>query len=390
MRTRYPNISPEPAEPHPSSDIHEIALVISDLGSGGAQRVLVQLAEAWTKSGRKVIVITIAEAERDFFRLPAGVGRIALSRIGQSRNILGALLANLDRVSRLRKALRDSNASVAIAFIMPTAVLTVLAALGLDMRVVACERNDPRRQSFGSLWNILRRLTYPWANVVTANSRGVLAALNSYVPTDRLTYVANPIANAPKCQSRPLISPTVLSIGRLHHQKAHDVLLKAFALFAEKHAEWRLAIMGDGPDASKLHILADELHISHRLDWLGTVPDPYPWLESARMFVMASRYEGTPNALLEAMSCGLPCVVSDASPGPLELVEDDVSGLVAPVEDYAALADSMDRLVTDPTLSKRLGNAARDRVRTHAEQALESWESAVQLAFNRRTQRAVI
>ena len=329
-------------------------------------------------AGRKVTVITLAEAEHDFFHLSAGVRRIAISGIAQSRSVFGGLLANVVRVKRLRKALRDTRAPVAVAFIMPTAVLTLFAALGLNLRVVACERNDPSRQSFGFLWEFLRRLAYPWADVVTANSRGALAALKMYVPSDKLVYVANPLSTLPRGDPAVLKAPTILSVGRLNHQKAHDVLLEAFALFAAQHAEWRLAIMGDGPAAAELRRLASRLGIVDRVDWLGTQFDPYPWLRSARIFALVSRYEGTPNALLEAMSCGLPCIISNASPGPMELVENNVTGLVVPVEDHAALASMLDRLASDETLSSRLGKAGRQRVQVHApESSLQSWEVAI-------------
>jgi glycosyltransferase involved in cell wall biosynthesis len=298
--------------------------------------------------------------------------------------VFGGLLANLVRVRRLRKALRDAGAPVAIAFIMPTAVLTLFAALGLNVRVVACERNDPERQSFGVLWELLRRVAYPWADVVTANSHGALTTLKAYVPNNKLVYVANPLAAPPQGEPAALKAPTILSVGRLNHQKAHDVLLEAFALFAAKHADWRLAIMGNGPEAADLRNLASRLGMSDRVDWLGTQLNPYPWLRSARIFALVSRHEGTPNALLEAMSCGLPCIVSNASPGPLELVEDGMTGLVVPVDDHRTLAASIGRLADDANLSRRLGAAARARVRgENAEMALRTWETAVELASRR-------
>ena len=341
------------------------------------------------KAGREVTVITLAEPEQDFFRLPAGISRIALSGIGQSRSLLGALLANLDRVRRLRKALRDSGAEVAVAFIMPTVVLTVLASLGLDIRVVACERNDPARQSIGSVWNALRRITYPRADAVTANSRGVLAAFQSYVPADKLLYVANPLSPPSRSDRACFQAPTILSIGRLHRQKAYDILLRAFALFSEEHGDWRLAIMGEGPEAETLQSLANELGIGDRVDWLGTQPDSYAWLQGAQMFVLVSRHEGTPNALLEAMACGLPGSVSDASPGPLELISDGLTGLVVPGEDQVALAAQMRRLAQDSALSRKLGEAAKQRLGTHgAEAALKTWEHAIEMALRSETRHA--
>jgi glycosyltransferase involved in cell wall biosynthesis len=163
--------------------------------------------------------------------------------------------------------------------------------------------------------------------------------------------------------------------------------LKAFAIFAEKHPHWRLAIMGDGPAKNELSKLASELRIEDRVDWLGIKPDPYPRLRGARIFAVASRHEGTPNALLEAMACGLPCIVSDASPGPLDLVEDDLSGLVVPVNDHAKLAQVMDRLADNAELCSRLGEKAKERVRAHTELALQSWESVIELVNSRQAGR---
>lgn len=96
--------------------------------------------------------------------------------------------------------------------------------------------------------------------------------------------------------------------------------------------------------------------------------------------MLPSRLEGTPNALLEAMSCGLPVIVSNGAPGLLELVEDGVTGLVVPVNDAAALAAALRRLASDGELRSRLGEAARARVSEHAlPRAMAAWESIVGL-----------
>jgi len=359
---------------------HDVALVISDLRGGGAQRVLVTLAEAWQKVGRRVALITLSDPRDDFFHMPESVTRIVIGGIADSNTMLGGLVANLRRILRLRRALRHARAPVAVAFVMPTAVLTWFAGWGLDLRIVASERNDPSRQSFGPVWDWLRRFTYRRADLVTANSRGALAYLASFVPKNKLVYLANPLPPARSSASVRLEAPTIMSIGRLHRQKAHDVLLKAFSIFCAKHYDWRLAIMGVGSEEMPLRALAERLKIGERIDWLGQKADPYPWLCASKIFALSSRYEGTPNALLEAMSCGLPCVVSNASHGPLDLIENGITGLVVPVEDYATLAAALDRLATDEKLAVALGAAARKKAQLHAaELILNSWDAALGL-----------
>ena len=128
--------------------------------------------------------------------------------------------------------------------------------------------------------------------------------------------------------------------------------------------DWRLAIVGGGPLEAELQALAAKLNIESSVDWIGQVSDPFPLLRGAEFFVLTSRFEGTPNALLEAMACGLPAVVSDASPGPCELIgPEDGAGLIVPVEDAAATAEAIIRLASDEALRLRLGLAARERAR---------------------------
>ena len=172
----------------------------------------------------------------------------------------------------------------------------------------------------------------------------------------------------------------MLTVGRLVEDKAQDVLLDAFAQAGEDFKNWRLAIVGEGRLAATLRAQAETLGIGERVDWHGIVRDPYHFYRTAHVFALPSRVEGTPNALLEAMSCGLPVVVSDGAPGPLELVEDGVTGLIVPVNDPAKLAAALRRLGNDGDLRARLGAAARERVTEYdLPHALGTWESIVGL-----------
>lgn len=145
----------------------DIALVISDLGDGGAQRVLVQLAAHWSGAGRSVTIITQAGPESDFFDIPNGVRRMAAGGLGPSPNLVQRLFANLRRIRLLRRAMRDTGAPIVVSFVGRTVIATIIAHLGLPMRLIISERNDPRRQSLRPAWDILRRVLYRRADVVT-------------------------------------------------------------------------------------------------------------------------------------------------------------------------------------------------------------------------------
>ncbi len=340
----------------------DVALVISDLGGGGAQRVATTLANAWAREGRRVAVLTLAAPETDLFFVDPSVARHHLGGIGDSQGLVSKLGANLRRIIALRRALQIASPKVSVGFISPTNILLIIAATGLGMRVVISERNDPARQSFGLAWNVLRRLLYRFADVVTANSHSALDTMRAYVPAGKLAFAPNPVPPPSDGPTAELDAPTILAVGRLHRQKAYDVLLAAFALFAEGSPDWRLVVLGDGPLREALEARARDDGISPRVAFRGRVSDPYPYYRSADIFVLASRYEGMPNALLEAMSCGLPSIVTDASSGPLEYVAHEVTGLVVPTEDSLALAAAMDRLAGSRDLRRRLGLAAKARI----------------------------
>jgi glycosyltransferase involved in cell wall biosynthesis len=221
---------------------------------------------------------------------------------------------------------------------------------------------------------------------VTANTRGALRDMGEFVEPGKLAFVPNPLAHANgnghahSENPAPSSSPFVLNVARLVADKAHEVLLEAFALLGDDLKEWRLALVGDGRLEGVLRARAGGLGIAGRVDWHGVVSDPYVYYRAARIFALPSRVEGTPNALLEAMSCGLPVVVSNGAPGLLELVEDGVTGLVVPVNDAAALAAAIRRLADDPQLCRRLGEAARARVAEYdLPRALAAWESVIGL-----------
>ncbi len=358
----------------------DVMLVISDLGSGGAQRVVCALASHWAAAGRKVAVATLSAPDDDFFHLPDAVTRASIGLNSASSSAVSGLISNARRVWRLRRALKRLKPVVAVGFVGPTAALLVAAAFGTGVRVVAAERNDPARQSFGPIWDRLRRAAYRYADRVTVNSPGAIEALGRLVPVGRLLFTPNPIPTATVGPRASLQEPTILAVGRLHRQKGFDVLLNAFAR-VQSHG-WRLVFVGEGSDREKLEAQAQALGIAGRVRFEGVVNDPAPYYRAADIFVLPSRHEGTPNALTEAMAFGLPVIVSDGSPGPLSLVENGTNGLVTPVENVPALTEALERLMADAGERARLGAAARTAMagRRARDEAFALWDRAIEFA----------
>ena len=359
---------------------HDVALVISDLGAGGAQRVLTMLSRHWADTGVRICLITLSTLDTDFFAPDRRLTRTSLAGLQDSHSLFTAIGHNIGRLVRLRRAIRRSGAGVVVSFVGVTNILTLLATTGLRLKVVISERNDPSRQSLGRPWDWLRRWTYPRASIVTANSRTAIQALRAYVPARKLAMVPNPVSVPAAGTSPGDRAPLILAVGSLSGQKAHDVLVNAFARVTKGCPEWRLSILGDGEERGALErlIAAHGLHGKAALP--GRVRDVAPHYLEASVFAMPSRFEGMPNALLEAMSFGLPVVVSDACEGTFDLIEDGVSGLIVPAEDPVALANAIIRLVTDPDLRDRLGREAKRRIgQLDVDGALTIWDELLAL-----------
>ena len=364
----------------PLSRPHDVVLVISDLSGGGAQRVLSILVDTWSIQGLRVCVITLGSESGDRFVLHPRATRVSLNLVGKSQSSIHAIFANLKRIGSLRKALRAANAPNIVSFLSTTNVLTILATRGLTSRVTVSERNDPDRQPLSWPWRTLRRWTYRYADTVTANSHGALRHLQGFVPFRKLHYLPNPIHFPETVVHLSRRRTKILNVGSLTHQKAQDILLEAYARVIPERPDWSLTIVGDGPARRDLIGLASALNLLDHIEWIHWIEEMGQCYEDAQIFVLPSWYEGTPNALLEAMSFGLPSIVTDASPGPLEHVVDEENGLVVSAGNVQGLAGALFRLMESRDLRTRLGIRARARManldRTAAEAA---WASVLEL-----------
>ncbi|WP_114993593.1 glycosyltransferase [Synechococcus sp. UW179A] len=270
---------------------------------------------------------------------------------------------------RLRELMLEHRPRRVLALLTKTNILCCAAVWDLPIHLVVSERNDPRLQRLDRLWNRLRCVYYRRADVVTANTEGVLQALQEMGHWQRLDLLPNPLPaglslrEGDGCSSRR--QQEVLAVARLVPQKGLDVLIRAFALLPRSVRQgWRLTLVGDGPEREALEDLVDQQHLRSEVRFEGFRSDPLDFMQRASIFALPSRFEGMPNALLEAMAAGLPSVVSNASPGPLEMVRDGREGLVVGTDDDVAFAAALRRLMQDAELRQRCGDAARETLRS--------------------------
>jgi glycosyltransferase involved in cell wall biosynthesis len=216
----------------------------------------------------------------------------------------------------------------------------------------------------------LIRALYPRAAVVTANSeenvrflakwiRGSASfeQLPNMIDIEQVDRLGMELAPAESRNDDVLI----LAAGRLVPQKGFDILLRAMAQ-VPKDLPWRLEMIGEGPEDTRLRQIAVEAGIAQQIDWLGTRANPFPHFRNADIVVVPSRFEGFPNTALEAMASGKALICTDCKTGPRELTGNGQFAVLVPKENIGALTEAITRLARDPKARQDLGNQARTHV----------------------------
>ena len=326
-----------------------LALYLPSLRGGGAERVMVTLANSFAVRGLAIDLV-LAKAEGAYLvEVAPSVRVVDLSACGVLASL--PVLAGYLRREQPRAMLSAMNHANVIA-------LLARRLAGVTTRLVVSEHAnfsqsmtvEPSRR--GRLMPWFMRGAYPWADGVVAVSAGVADDLARAIalPRESIKVIYNPVvgeqtlclANAPLDHPwfAPGEPPVVLGVGRLTAQKDFDVLIRAFAS-VRKMRPARLMILGEGELRPELEALVRQLGIGADVALPGFQANPLAYMRRAALFVLSSRFEGLPTVLVEAMACGTPLVSTDCPSGPAEILEGGKWGRLAPVGDAQALAEAM-------------------------------------------------
>lgn len=367
------------------SELPNILLVTGSLEGGGAERVMSDMANYWANRGWQVTLATWSGPEtQDFYLLDPDVRRVWLDAYSPNDSFAAKIRSSLARILKLRRLLVASTPDAILSFIDVSNVYTILAALGLSVRVVVSERVNPSvNYPVTRFWRALRRVSYSWADKVVAQTHDAARWIENKCRAKAIV-IPNALRVLPEvvCERMPLI----IAVGRLSKQKGFDLLLKAFAEISCHFQNWRVVIIGVGPERPALIKLRDQLNLIDRVEFIGQVCDVEAWMARAGLVVQPSRFEGFPNVVLESMGMGAAVISADCPSGPSDLIEDGVNGRLVPVEDIATLMRVMAELMSQPQVRERLGReASKVKQRYRQDLIMAQWEACL-LPELRRTQ----
>ncbi|MDQ7782625.1 MAG: glycosyltransferase [Desulfomonilaceae bacterium] len=333
-----------------------IALFLPSLKTGGAERVMVELANHFSSLGYPVDLVLV-EKKGDFLRdVSPAVHIVDL----KSRRTLNALIPLISYLRRRRPAgLISSMVHCNIVALLARSLARVQTRILIrqENTMSRAARNAPTKRGRRIPW-VARRI-YPKADAIIAVSNGVAHDLSESlnIPRRRIRTVYNPCAIEKVVLSRkqpvdhrwfvPGAPPVIVSMGRLHPQKDYGTLLKAFRIVSADR-EARLLIMGEGNERDRLTALAREVGISDSVSFPGSFTNPFPYLARAQVFVLSSRWEGHPLVLAEALACGITIVSTDCPSGPQEVLEGGRYGILVPMGDPEAIAQGIMKALDSP------------------------------------------
>ena len=363
----------------------KILAIIHSLDGGGAERVLAQLVTRLADRGHDVVLVTLDDAMNDRHDVSDRVRRQPLDLIKNHGGLLARVAGSINRVRTIRRVIKSEAPDVVLSFCDRMNIDTLISTKYLGVPVVISERSDPRRQKLGRFLEYARRRTYRRASRIVVLTEEIADALRPF-NRDNVVVIASAVEPAIRSIDAALnhSKEVVLGVGRLEDEKGFDRLLEAFAIATRmQHRDWCLRIVGEGSQRAELVAQAKRLGIIDRTEFPGWIRPIWPEYQSASIFVLPSRYEGFPSALLEAMSVGLPSIAFESQSGSKELLGEGKGGVLV-AEDVNELASAIKQLIEDPSAAVERSTQARDiAARYDWHSMVDAYESVLMRACQR-------
>ncbi len=352
----------------------DISLFVPNLDGGGAERVMLQLAQGLAQKGLKIDLV-LARAEGAYLsNIPPEVRLVDLK--SKSPVILFKTLALVNYLRQEKPKIILSALDIVSAATWAKRLAKVPTKVIMSVHTnLSYQFEDKPDLAAGKLRIALVRWFYPLADGIIAVSRGVAddVAQIANLPPETVKVIYNPVITADFWEKAaspvehpwfaPGEPPVILGVGRLVRQKDFATLVRAFAI-VRQHTPARLVILGDIDKREptikpQLESLIAELGVEESVALPGFVSNPYAYMAKAKVFALSSIYEGFGNVIAEAMAAGTPVVSTNCKSGPAEILENGKYGKLSPVGDSQALAEAIIATLEQPIEPELLRQRAK-------------------------------
>lgn len=356
-----------------------ITIFISGVTGGGAEKVACSLASYLVNQEHQVELVTMLDEEATY-PIDSKVSRFSLLKYNERK---GFVFNNTLRLLRLVRYLICRKPDTYLVM-LPTNTITLLSMRFLtSSKIIAAERANPASYIF-STQNKLIKIAHK-ADGWVFQTKEQKNWYNEKCNLKSTIIIPNAInSDVLMPEYKGIREKIIVTAGRLTDQKNHLLLINAFSRIAKKYDDFMLVIYGEGPNRDVLTDRINELELTGRVLIPGYSPDILQNIRRASLFVLTSDYEGMPNALMEAMALGLPCISTDCDGGGAKfLIENKENGLLVPKGDVIALANAMQTVLSDSDKAKKLGlEAAKIQKKLAPEVIYGKWEEFIEMVVS--------
>lgn len=324
----------------------KVMFFVGEFSDGGAERVISIIANNIVNS---YDVEILSYFKKDSFYKTDD--RVVLNSIEANTNSTN----KIKNLKWLRKHIKDVD--IIISFLAPFNILSLLANIGINKPIIVSDRNDPRFVPNNTFIRFLRDRLYGNADAIVVQTENNKEYFKKY--SNKTYVIPNPLNmdNFIGIALNETKQKKIVNVGRLKPQKNQELLIDAFNEIHKKYPEYTLHIYGIGPYENELKDLVKLLNLSDSVIFEGQRDDIFNDIKDSELFVLSSNYEGMPNALIEAMALGLPCISTDVS-GARDMIENDINGIVVPINDKDRLVNSMFKVIENKEYASSLANNA--------------------------------
>jgi len=334
-------------------------------GFGGAEKSMIMTANALAQKGHKVSLISVA-SNNPVYPIDQKIEYIYLQDKFSKKfmNIIG-------RFCSMRKTLSELKPDIVICFWLQVAIIATLLSKFYGFKVIYSERGDPGNIEYNGLLGLVRKLIFPLIDGFVFQSDGA----RNYFPIiiqKKSTVIPNPVYISYDDYPLPVQRDKVIAnVGRLHPQKNQKLLINAFSKIYADFPDYQLHIYGDGELRNELQQQINDFGLNGCVILKGTTKQILDTIVKSALFVLTSDYEGMPNALMEAMALGIPCISTDCPPGgPDAIIIHGKNGLLFPVGDELQLEINMRSVLTDTDLAEIIALNAKNICLTHSPEVI--------------------
>lgn len=338
--------------------IKKIVFCIPSLGTGGAERVISVLSNEFTERGYDVSVLMICY-ENNQYHLDERVKIVSINC--DKDNALPIMKRYPLRLKKIRNAIKQISPDVVISFMSETNIDVCFALWNSKIPIIVSERNDPKIDPASRAKKILRKIAFLKPNGFVFQTPDAKSYFSKRIQ-NKSRIILNPLnPNLPTSVDISERDKRIVAVGRLNSQKNFKLLIDSFSVFLENHKDYILEIYGEGTLESELNEYIKNMNMQDKVFLKGFCKDVHSKILSAAMFVMSSDFEGMPNALLEAMAIGLPCISTDCPcGGPRMLIEHKKNGLLTQVGNKEELIEAMNYIAADSKRAEEMALLATE------------------------------